>query len=94
MPPYYPMYPTLMSALYQENTLQNIELVTWSELLVMYKTNKLSMSANSDTPVPYTTAIACRAMVLIRLLGLRLPTTVESRTVSIHQLYDTGGPQQ
>ena len=41
-----------------------MELVTWSELLVMYKTNKTLMSTNSDTPVPYTTAIAYRAMVL------------------------------
>ena len=63
MPSYYPMYPTLMSILCHE-TLYNMELVTWSELLVMYKTNKFPMSANPDTPVPYTTAKACRAMVL------------------------------
>ena len=41
-----------------------MELVTWCELLVMYKTNQFPMPANSDTHVPYTIAIACRAMVL------------------------------
>ena len=41
-----------------------MELVIWSDLLVMYNTNKFPMSTNSDTPVPYTTAIAYRAMVL------------------------------
>ena len=57
-----------------------MELVTWSDLLVVYKTNNIPMSTNSDTPVPYTTANAYRAMVLkLWLLGLRLPTAMESR---------------
>ena len=61
-------------------TLYNMELVAWSRLLVVYKTNKTPMPTNYDTPVPYTTAKAYRAMVLnLWLLGLRLPTAMESR---------------
>ena len=46
-----------------------MELVTWTELLVMYKTNKFPMPTNSDTPVLYTTAEAYKAMVLYPALG-------------------------
>ena len=41
-----------------------MELVAWSELLAVYKTNMFPIPTNSDTPVPYTIAKAYRAMVL------------------------------
>ena len=41
-----------------------MELVAWSDLLAMYKANKIPMPTNPDTPVPYPTAKAYRAMVL------------------------------
>ena len=68
-----------------------MELVTWSELLVMYKTNKTLMSTNSDTPVPYTTAIAYRAMVLNPAPGSEATHSNEVRSQSLSSNSVTSG---
>ena len=83
MPQYYPMYPTLMNVLYHENTLTTIELVTWSELLVVYKTNKIPVPTNPNISVLYTTAIAYRAMVLNPAPGSEAAHSNEVGIVSI-----------